>query len=141
VTLSEVTAGGGFDWAQASAFAALMVSLLILAKQAFDLLRGRKKEALDIQEALEQQPLVREQLALGNVDKATAILNEIIASQAKHIQGQDARIARLEEHNDALETESEGWQSRYRELEEAHAALEARCDDMEATLIRLQRPQ
>lgn len=101
--------------------------------------------------ALDRQPQIRQQLELGNVGEAVKHLNVIINSQAQHIQAQDGQlqhcnseIERLNGRNSALEAEAEGWENKYRNLEESvnrrieevEAKYESRIKEMERSYAR-----
>lgn len=80
------------DGAEAGAWVAAFAAAGALGKQVYDALRHRKKEQNAIEEALDRQPLVRQQLELGNVGEAVKQLNLIIEIQAEHITTQNEQI-------------------------------------------------
>lgn len=118
---------------------AVVAATIALGKQVYDAVKNRNKTKLEIEEALDKQPLVREQLELGNWGEAIKHLNSIIQQQAdhvdrqdKHIRAQDEKIRHLEARNEALEAESEAW-------ERKTSQVEVKCDELEAEVIRLRR--
>jgi len=125
---------------------AVILATLAIGKQVFDAMRNRRKTQNEVEEALNKQPLIREQLELGNWGEAIKQLNIIITSQADHIKRQDRdlesarnRITHLEDRNEALEAEAEGWEQRHDELKNQYDELETKCDNLEAEVIRLTR--
>lgn len=126
--------------ADVAAWVAAIGGGIALIGQSINIFRKRQKEKDEIEEALEQQPLVRQQLELGNVGEAVKHLNAIINSQASHIQSQEnqlkkcnTRIEHLEDRNEALEAEASGWENKYR-------TLLRRLEVVEGDLSRRRRP-
>jgi len=124
---------------------AIFLATIAIFKQAYDAISRRKKTRDDVEEALDKQPLVREQLELGNWGEAIKQLNIIINSQADHIKRQDrelvtarGRIDHLESRNEALESESETSEQRHDGLKVQYDELEVKYDDLQAEVIRLQ---
>lgn len=114
----------GLSGAETAAWVAAIGGIVALGTQLYTAVRKRKQEKTEIDQALDRQPMVRQQLELGNVGEAVKHLNAIIASQAAHIKQQDQRldqdeaeIARLRNRNDALEAEAESWERKHNELE------------------------
>lgn len=101
-----------------------------------------------MEQALDHQPLVREQLELGNVGEAVKHLNVIIDSQASHIRAQDQRLATCEESmaslsktNEKLEAEIALWRERTeaadRRAEKAEAEQQEQARVYARTLVQL----
>lgn len=114
----------GLSGAEAAAWMAAIGGIAALGTQFYNAMKKRRREKQEIDQALNRQPMVRQQLELGNVGEAVKHLNAIIESQANHIRQQDRRleqdeaeIARLRERNEALECEAEGWERKHSELE------------------------
>jgi predicted RNase H-like nuclease (RuvC/YqgF family) len=117
--------------AEIAAYGALLGVVGALARDTYRVWHSRKTEKAAIEEALDRQPLVRQQLELGNVGEAVRHQSAIIDSQATHIKGQDSRIQGLEQREKALEAEAAGWESRYRGLESQMTEMRRRLDDCE----------
>jgi chromosome segregation ATPase len=120
VLASSVNSGS-----EVAAWMAALGSGVALSVQAYNVFKKRRKEKEEIDEALDRQPLVKQQLELGNVGEAVKHLNAIISSQAKHMESQDQKlksqseeIRHLSLRNAALEAEAEGWERRYHEFQE-----------------------
>lgn len=140
----DISAPTGTPAAAWAAYIAVVASLIAVTKQAFDLVRNRKKERVDIQIALEQQPLVREQLEVGNMRGAVETLNLIIAAQAAQLTRQEKRLSGCEVRESELEAEAEKWEGRYREqatisrqLAKAGAELRGEVRELRAEVARL----
>lgn len=120
--------------AEAAAWMAALGAATALVNQAYNAFKKRSKEKDEVEEALDRQPIIRQQLELGNVGEAVSHLNVIINSQARHITAQDGRLAscdaelkHLSERNEALELEAAGWEHRYNELE---ASVDRKLEEM-----------
>lgn len=112
---------------QAIAWMAFVTGLVALTKQGYDILRQRKRERSEIDQALDRQPLVREQLELGNTRAAIEQLSTIIDQMAEAKQRDDrryhVRISELEVREREVEDDARRWEQRYNE---ANAEWEAR---------------
>lgn len=81
--------------ATATSFAAIVAGvsgIVALIMQFYRIIRDKKTERTSIESALDHQPAIRQQLELGNFGEAIKHLNEIIVTQAKHIDRQDETI-------------------------------------------------
>ena len=133
--------------AEVAAWMAALGAAAALLNQAYQAFKKRSKEKDEVEEALDRQPIIRQQLELGNVGEAVSHLNVIINSQAKHITAQDSRLAscdtelkHLSERNDALEMEASGWERRYTELEASvDRKLQEIKDHYEGVIKNLER--
>lgn len=76
---------------EVAAWLAVVGAAFGLTIQAYNIIKGRKKEQTELQEALDKAPLVRDQLEIGNVSGAVATLNLIIENQNKYIAELNAR--------------------------------------------------
>lgn len=121
VTLASSVGSGP----EIAAWMAAIASGVALSVQAYNALKKRRQEKEEIDEALDRQPMIKQQLELGNVGEAVKHLNAIISSQARHMEAQDKKlelqsteIQHLSLRNAALEAESEGWERRYNEFKE-----------------------
>jgi len=121
----------GLSGEEVVAWLAAVAAAASLGKQTIDALRKRKKEQSEVEQALEHAPEVRKQLELGNVGEAVGHLNVIMESQATYIVQQDARItglvaqvSHLEDRNQALEMEAQGWEAKYNAEVRAREALD-----------------
>lgn len=95
---------------EAVTWLAAITALTSLGKQAFDIVRKRKQEKASIVDALDKQPIIRQQLELGNVGTAVSHLNQIIVQQAQQLDRAYDRIEHLEGREQALEAEVDGYQ-------------------------------
>lgn len=82
-----------------------VTGLGLLTKQGYDIFRNKRKERTAVQEALERQPLIKQQLEIGNVGEAVKHLNVIIATQARALDDESRRTERALERADNLEDE------------------------------------
>src|SRR5690349_7315038 len=103
---------------------ALVATILGLIYQGYTTFKNRKKERTELEAAVRSQPLIEEQLRVGNFEGAVKVLNMIIEQQNAHIARQDQRLT-------AVEAESSGWQQRAN-----NAAL--RADEAERKAERLE---
>ena len=141
--------------AAALTWLAVVTSMVALGKQAYDIIRNRRRERRVLDEALDRQPLVREQLQLGNVGAAVEQLTAIIDQMAKAKQRDDIaatnRISFLEKEVREVEQEAENWEARYHktnedwerrhkaameDYERRYNALDERCRKITAVLRR-----
>lgn len=118
---------------EASAWVAALAGAVAITLQAAQALRRRHREKEEIDDALDQQPMVRQQLELGNVGEAVKHLNVIINSQATHIKAQeirleacDTKIQELEDRNEALESEARTYRLQYEEIKQLMKEMEQR---------------
>lgn len=124
---------------EVAAWVAVIASVLALMKQGYDVIRNRRRERREISEALDRQPLIREQLELGNVGEAVKHLSAIIDAMGRESERYTARISHLENREQALEAEANGWEQRYhdreveweRKFHERDAEWQARYDTLD----------
>lgn len=110
------------DVSEIAVWLAVGGSALALGKQVYDIWHKRHTEKVAIQDALDKQPLVREQLELGNVGEAVKVLNVIIEQQAGHLTRLIADHARERAED---QREREGLE---RELDDVRRRLRA-CEE------------
>jgi chromosome segregation ATPase len=110
---------------QFAAWIAGFSGLLALAIQGANIFKNRKKERRAVDEALDRNPIVRQQLELGNVAEAVKQLNIIIDTQARALDHETTRREAAERREDAME-------------EELHAT-EAKVDEQADQLREQQR--
>lgn len=83
------------DPARIAAWLAVIGAAFGLMLQAYNIIKNKRKEKTEVQEALSKAPLIRQQLELGNFGGAIEHLNRIIVLQAAHIDRQDEEITEL----------------------------------------------
>lgn len=139
----------------AVAWLAFATGCVALLKQAYDIIRQRKRERREIDQALDRQPLVKEQLELGNtraaIEQLSAIIDQMAAAKQRDDQRAHLRISELEVREREVEEEAEKWESRYNqanaeweqryhannaEWERRYGRLEERCRKITAVLRR-----
>lgn len=140
---------------QAIAWMAFATGLVALTKQAYDIVRQRKREKREINEALDRQPLVREQLELGNtraaIEQLSAIIKQMDEAKRRDDKRYHLRISELEARENELEHETERWEQKYNEAsaqwearhatsmadwEKRYTKLDERCRKITAVLRR-----
>lgn len=77
-----------------------LLAVIALILQLSSMIRTRQRQTREIEMALDHQPEIRQQLELGNFGEAIKHLNEIIVTQARHIDRQDEII---KEQGDEIE--------------------------------------
>lgn len=128
-----------------AAWVGIVGAALALAKQGYDTFHNRRRERRQIDEALNRQPLVKEQLELGNVGEAVKHLSAIIdqmaaakrrddAEAAEDVARAERRIAQLEDEVERERQERQEADERYETLLRAHGALETQCGELRRTL-------
>lgn len=119
---------------------AFLTGLAALAKQGYDIFRTRKRERREIDEALDRQPLVREQLELGNVGAAvehlTAIIDQMAEAKRRDEAEYEARDHRHRAKVLGLEEELREVRAHAKEWERKYDALDERCRKITAVLRR-----
>jgi predicted RNase H-like nuclease (RuvC/YqgF family) len=80
---------------EAAAWVAVIAALGSLLFQGINEWRKARKEKTEVEIALDKNPIIRQQLELGNVGEAVKHLNVVINSQAEHIKRQDDEIEEL----------------------------------------------
>lgn len=78
-----------------AAWLAVIGTAFGLCVQAYTIIKNRRKERTEMQEALSKAPYIRQQLELGNFGSAIEQLNRIITLQAAHIDRQEDEIKEL----------------------------------------------
>lgn len=129
-----------------AAVAALIVAVGTLTGQLYGILRKRKSEKRQLEEAATHAPQVMEQLELGNVGEAVKHVLAISDGQAKEIERLQVAQSRLQLRNDALEAEVDGYEriveSQAREMRTQKVInddLRAQVGELKAQVAELQR--
>lgn len=121
----------------AAAWSAAIAAAVALTTQAVSALRKRKKEKVEINEALDRAPEVRHQLELGNVGEAVKHLNFIIESQAAHIKAQDERQKTCDERLTAQDRQLAAQENQIDTLQRENAELRQQIADLRRTYGRI----
>lgn len=100
--------------ADLAAYVSVIGGLCALLYKLYTLISRRRKERVEINEQLNKAPLEREHLAATLVDRRIAQLDSIIASQALHIERQDAELSR---QDDELRIQYQTIQEQMRQIE------------------------
>lgn len=111
----------------------------------FNLWRSRRKDALDLENAREQSPYIRESLLLGNVEHSLLIQEGIIKAMQSEIDRANTKVSTLERQVDERDRRIIEMADKIRlllqevtELHERYADGQLRLREVEATLRSMQ---
>jgi hypothetical protein len=127
--------------AEVGAWIAALAGAYALGSQVWKAMKNRKKEARQINEALDTAPEVRQQLELGNFGDAVRHLNDILQSQNTHIVNQRNRLTECDQEidrerlrGDRAEEEAQRWEDKYQEAAQHIRTMER---EHESELLKL----
>lgn len=122
---------------ETAAWGAAIAASAALLKQTYDIIRNRRTEKSAVADALDRQPLIKEQLEIGNWGSALSHVNTVVVLQAGQLDRAYARITHLESREEALEAEVDGYKRVLDETRTQNAKLGRRVDLCEQSLRSL----